>query len=258
MRPSKECFYRTLLLGPGPRPLQPVEDFVAVVDTRSRFMLANEHQRICKRTDDPSVTQMKRGVDGDLSWVHHGTTPPRGRDAVMFKSSRQARHRSFASIYTPPTNDRARRSSKEMISASTELSLDTAAELLEENLWSRTTEAELAETWNSVGVGLAGARNDRPFAELNRCSMGTLNHGNISMTDNDSWANHKMRAVQSPASISQEEERRDTRAQLFRACSLLALALVIGAAALFLSHGGSQDSQLSTQAARSTISPGTR
>src|SRR5215467_1508579 len=80
MRPSKECFHGTLLLGPGPRTLQPVEDLVAIVDTRSRFMLANEHQRICKRTDDPSVTQVKRGVDRDLSWVRHGTTPPRGRD----------------------------------------------------------------------------------------------------------------------------------------------------------------------------------
>ena len=87
--------------------------------------------------------------------------------------------------------------------------------------------------------------------------MGTLNHGNISMTDNDSRANTKMRAVQSPANISQKEERRDTRAQLFRACSLLALALVIGAA-LFLSHGGPQDGQLSPQAARSLIGPGAR
>jgi len=53
---------------------------------------------------------------------------------VMFKSSRRARHRSFALIYTPPTNNRAQRSSKETISAATELSLDKAAELVEENL----------------------------------------------------------------------------------------------------------------------------
>ena len=109
-----------------------------------------------------------------------------------------------------------------------------------------------------MGVGLARVRNDRPFAELNKVLHGNLDHGNISMADNDSWANTKMRAVQSPASISQDEERRDTRAQLFRACSLLALALVIGAAALFLSHGGPQDAQLSPQAARSMIGPGAR
>jgi hypothetical protein len=87
---------------------------------------------------------------------------------------------------------------------------------------------------------------------------GNTYHGNIAMTDNDRKANTKMRAVQSPAGISQDEGRRDTRAQLFRACSLLALALVIGAAALFLSHGGAQDTQLSSQAARSTIDPGAR
>jgi hypothetical protein len=114
------------------------------------------------------------------------------------------------------------------------------------------------EIWNSVEEGIGPVRNDQPCAELNRYSMGTPTMGISSMTDNDRWANTKMRAVQSPASISQDEERRDTRAQLFRACSLLALALVIGAAALFLSHGGPQDAQLSPQAARSMIGPGAR
>jgi hypothetical protein len=76
------------------------------------------------------------------------------------------------------------------------------------------------------------------------------------MNDNERWANTKMSAVQSPASFSQCEERRSTRALLLRACSLLGLAFVIGLAALFLSHGW--DAQVSTQTARSGINQGTR
>src|SRR5215467_8497722 len=108
------------------------------------------------------------------------------------------------------------------------------------------------------GRGLGPGPERSTMRGVEQVLHGNTYHGNISMTDNDRWENTKMRAVQSPASIPQDEGRRDTRAQLFRACSLLALALVIGAAALFLSHGGPQDTQLSPQAAGSTIGPGAR
>jgi len=81
--------------------------------------------------------------------------------------------------------------------------------------------------------------------------------GTARMDDDQSWANTRMSAVQSPASISQREQRRDTRAQLLRVCSLLGLALVIALAALFLTEAP-QDSRLSTQARPSTIGLGPR
>ena len=83
-------------------------------------------------------------------------------------------------------------------------------------------------------------------------------YGNAQMNNNERSANARMNAVQSPASISECEERRGTRALLLRACSLLGLVFVLSLAALFLSHGSPQDAQLPTQAARSVIGPGTR
>jgi hypothetical protein len=82
--------------------------------------------------------------------------------------------------------------------------------------------------------------------------------GTTLMDDNESWANTRMSAVQSPASISQREQRRGTRALLLQACSLLGLAFVVGMAALFLSQGPPQDPQLSAQEARPAIGQGTR
>jgi len=82
--------------------------------------------------------------------------------------------------------------------------------------------------------------------------------GTIQMDDDESWANTRMSAVQSPASISQREQRRGTRALLLQACSLLGLAFVVGMAALFLGQGSQQDAQLSAQAARPAIGQGSR
>jgi hypothetical protein len=88
---------------------------------------------------------------------------------------------------------------------------------------------------------------------LHLWSMGT-----IQMNDKKSWANTRMSAVQSPASISQREQRRGSRALLLQACSLLGLAFVVGMAALFLGQGSPQDPQLSAQAARPAIGQGIR
>jgi hypothetical protein len=82
-------------------------------------------------------------------------------------------------------------------------------------------------------------------------------NGNAQMSD-DSWTNTRMNTVQSPASITQNDERRGSRTQLLRACSLLGLALVVALAALFLSHLGPQNAQPSTQAARPLIDQSTR
>jgi hypothetical protein len=69
-----------LLLAPVPRTLNLVEHLVAIIDTWSRLMLAKEHQGVCKRADDASITQAKLGIQGDLTEVHHGTTLAHGSD----------------------------------------------------------------------------------------------------------------------------------------------------------------------------------
>ena len=82
------------------------------------------------------------------------------------------------------------------------------------------------------------------------------------MNDNERSANTRLSAVHSPASVSATEERRDTRALLLRACSLLTLAFVVGLAVLFLTGGSPQHIQLQqdtqVQAARSTMIQGAR
>src|SRR5437867_2043493 len=59
-------------------------------------MLANEHQRICKRADDPPVTQTQLGVERDFAWVRHG--------APCHQVRRWNRHRSSPRSIRGSTN----------------------------------------------------------------------------------------------------------------------------------------------------------
>jgi hypothetical protein len=82
--PGNEAVYRVLGFFNRLRPFEAVQDFVAIVHAGTRFMLAQQGDRVCQGADNPPVAHVKFPVKAQLGWIlHGGVNRPR---AVWFLS----------------------------------------------------------------------------------------------------------------------------------------------------------------------------
>ena len=69
LSPANEAVYRLLGFFKRLRAFEAMQDFIAIVHTRARFMLAQQCDCVCQAADNPPVSHIKFGVKAQLGWA---------------------------------------------------------------------------------------------------------------------------------------------------------------------------------------------